>query len=59
LIAYKPKRFRYLAYKNADFGPESVGTFISDVLGGSGEWLKFEGEDLKLNGLKANNRDDL
>ena len=59
LVAYKPKRARYLGYRNADFSPESIGSFIADVLGGSGEWSKFEGEELKLSGLTINSRDDL
>jgi hypothetical protein len=32
---------------------------VSDVLGGSGKWNKIEGEELRLNGLKINSRDDL
>jgi len=58
-VAYKPKRGTYLPYANADFSAESIGTFVSDVLGGSGKWSKVEGEELRLNGLQVNSRDDL
>lgn len=59
LVAYKPKRGRFLGYKSADFSAESIGTFIADVIGGGGEWLKVEGEELKLAGLPPSSRDEL
>ena len=61
LIAYKPKRGTFLGYKSADFAPESIGTFISDVLGGSGQWTKIQGDEIKLKGMEAKikSRDDL
>ena len=46
LVAYKPKRGRYLGYKIADFSSESIRSFVDDLLGGGGEFVKFEGADL-------------
>lgn len=38
LVAYKPKRGRFLGYKSADFSPEAIRAFIDDVIGGGGEF---------------------
>ena len=55
MVAYKPKRAKYLGYKNPDFSPESIRNFIDDVLGGGGEYGKVNG-DLNLTGA---NKEDL
>jgi len=36
MVAYKPKRGKYLGYKDADFSEKSIAGFIDDVLGGGG-----------------------
>lgn len=36
IVAYKPKRGRYLGYKDADYSTQSLRSFIDDVLGGGG-----------------------
>jgi len=38
LVAYKPKRGRFLGYRNPDFSADSIRTFIDDVLGGGGDF---------------------
>jgi Thioredoxin len=48
LVAYKPKRGKFVGYKNTDFSSESVRQFVDDILGGGGEYLKFEDEELRF-----------
>ena len=45
MVAYKPKRGRFTGYPKADFSVESLRAWMDDVLGGGGEFIKFEGAD--------------
>ena len=52
MVAYKPKRGRYTGYKNADFSTESIKGWMDDVIGGGGEFVKFQDNELKLGGKR-------
>jgi hypothetical protein len=52
LVAYKPKRGRFVGYKNADFSTQTIRGWMDDVIGGGGEFLKFEDTELKLGGKR-------
>jgi hypothetical protein len=56
-VAYKPKRGRFAGYPRADFSTDSLKGWIDDVLGGGGEFVKFEGESLELKSTYG--KDDL
>ena len=56
-MAYKPKRGRFAGYPRADFSTDSLKGWIDDVLGGGGEFVKFEGESLELKSTYG--KDDL
>ena len=57
LVAYKPKRGRFTGYKIADFSATSIKAWMDDVIGGGGEYSKFDDpEGLKLNN---SNREEL
>ncbi len=59
MVAYKPKRGRFAGYPRADFSVESLRGWIDDVLGGGGEFVKFEGDSLDLKSNKKDPRDEL
>jgi hypothetical protein len=47
-VAYKPKRGRYSAYKAGGYQEAQLRKFIDDILGGGGDFVKFEGPELRL-----------
>jgi len=60
LIAYKPKRARFVGYNKADFSTESLRGWMDDIIGGGGEFSKFEGGELNLkSAYKGDPRDEL
>ena len=54
-MAFKPKRGRFTGYKQADFSTQTIKGWMDDIIGGGGEFVKFEDSDLKL----VSKRDDL
>ena len=52
-VAYKPKRSKYVVYQSANFKEDVIKAFIDDVLGGAGEYQKFQDNDIKLNEVKS------
>jgi hypothetical protein len=57
MVAYKPKRGRYLAYHSADMSEKALRGFIDDILGGGGNFNKFDHEELALSAPER--KDDL
>ena len=48
LVAYKPKRGRYSGYPKVDFSVESLRAWMDSILGGGGEFEKFQDDSLQL-----------
>ncbi len=44
IVAYKPKRGKYLGYQGADFSEESLKSFLDNILGGGGDWSTYNDE---------------
>lgn len=57
IVAYRPKRSRYIGYKDADYSQQSIRSFIDDILGGGGRPQKVEESDLRFN--TDNRKNDL
>jgi hypothetical protein len=49
IVMYRPKRSKYLSYKGADYSRNSLKNYVDDILGGSGDFTKVEGNDLAFN----------
>ena len=50
LVAFKPKRGRFTGYKQADFSSQAIRSWMDDIIGGGGDFVKFEHSELALKG---------
>jgi hypothetical protein len=48
MVALKPKLNKFVGYNKADFSDVSIKDFVDNILGGGGDFAKFEGTELKL-----------
>ena len=53
LVAYKPKRNRYAAFRSGDLSQASIKSFVDDILGGGGSFTVLKESELAFNTAKS------